>query len=274
MARGGDLRKGLRMARSPNAPSIPTNGKDTWRTPPEELFLIHRIYGGPDVAREAPVWQPGWWKHPGWHDQYIGMLAWLRDQGTIDLDPCADIDEVYHYATENTSSIGLDPNFPWFGRTFANVPYSATKKWVAHGADQTRILRETRTWRGRATLFLIPAAPTNNYWIDNMLLPGALEHPFGPGVNLFATTRGRIGFIGPDGPVKNNLMGSALVGWVDPAMGDHAEAELERAGWVVHRRPKPMPRLGVDDGVVVLFTDGETLAVRQPVARRRRGATP
>lgn len=255
------------MARSPSAPSIPKHGKDTWRTPPEVLFLIHRIYGGPDVPEVAPMWQPEWWRLPNWKALYLEMLAWLRAQGTIAQDPCADQDEAFHYAKCSTALLGRDPLFPWdLGGVFANVPYSCIKAWVEHGAQQAQLLRESRRCARRGILYLIPATPTNNYWVDSLLCPGQPQHPFGPGTNLFATKRGRIGFIGPDGPVKNNPMGSALVGWIDPALGDHAVAELEAAGWVVHRRPAPPPRLGVEDGVVVLYTDGETLALRDPCA--------
>jgi len=231
------------MAHTKTADSIPTNGKDAWRTPPETLFLIHRMYGGPDVPRVAPMWQPDMWGLADWHDRYLEILAWLRDQGTIQLDVCADASDAYHYAAVSTSMVGLDPAYPWDMLAFANVPYSSTSKWVAHGAEQMRLLRESRTWRGKATLFLIPACPTNKYWVEHMLCPGQLEHPFGPGVNLFATKTGRISFIGPNGPVSNNPMGSALVGWVDPTMGDHMVLELELDGWVVHRRPAPSARI-------------------------------
>jgi len=231
------------MARTPTAPSIPANGRSTWRTPPEDLFLIHRIYGGPLVAPVAPMWQPGMWRLEDWRERYLEILAWLREQGTIQLDPCADRDDVYHYAASNTAWVGLDAAFPWNLRTFANVPYSCIKLWVEHGAAQAALLRARRETAGRGILFLIPATPSNKYWVDNMLCPGKLAHPYGPAVNIFATKSGRIGFIGPDGPVKNNTTGSALVGWIDPAMGGHAVHELESAGWSVHRRPAPRAKI-------------------------------
>lgn len=210
----------------------PSRGKDTWRTPIDVVMLINRMYGGQD----PPSWVEGLWKRDDGQAIYEQVCRELRESGCIDMDPCASPDDENTFAGENLTLLGLE--LGWSGKVFANPPYSATAEWLAYAAKTIRQAKEDGV--PTQCLFLVPPNMCTSYWIDTLLQPrvspeGPFEelHPQGMAVNLLATSRGRLAFLGDNGPQKNNTLGSAIVGWVDDP--EFMKGILEEAGWVCHR---------------------------------------
>lgn len=86
-----------------SARTVNSTSRDSWRTPPEVIEAVKEIYGG-----------------------------------TIDLDPCADINQAHWFATYNYNGGGGDGFGPnglersWEGKCYVNFPYSKAREWCRH----------------------------------------------------------------------------------------------------------------------------------------------
>ena len=90
----------------------------------------------------------------------------LKAMGRIDLDPCSNshaepnVPASSHYTKEDD---GLAQ--PWYGRVFANPPYSKVKAEGIHPWSE-KLIEEWEAGRVEKCIFLVPARPGSEWWAN------------------------------------------------------------------------------------------------------------
>lgn len=107
------------------------------------------------------------------------VLACARAYAPIGCDPCASSDPLHHYAVVNytVEDDGLTRSWLCDGVTFANVPYSQSRRWVDKAITEAR---------DGASIILLTAARPGARWYRR-----AKDH-----ADAIGEVRGRLTFIG------------------------------------------------------------------------------
>ena len=120
------------------------------------------------------------------------LEAVVKAMGGIDLDPCSNSHEepnvpaLKHYTKEDD---GLAQ--PWYGRVFANPPYSKKRTEGIHPWSE-KLIEEWESGRLLMGIFLVPARPGSEWWANLsryascvVLIDGRLRFKGAPGAAPF-----------------------------------------------------------------------------------------
>lgn len=120
----------------------------------------------------------------------------LHDEFGFTLDVCASYKNSLceHYYTKEDNALEL--NLGNIGAAWINPPYSLTKEFVSHAAEQAKIFN--------LTIVMLVNANTDTKWFADAVKTA----------NEIRLISGRIGFIKPDGKKANgNTKGQCLIIW-------------------------------------------------------------